>query len=181
LVDLPGIIKKETPMILPEVSTKAFAIFALFLAATALGASAPGQAASRGTGPAAPPPELQIPSAGACILHPRRELGHFDNVSIFYISPRSESDALSAPILVKSVEPRFPTDPRERQFSGTVEVALLLDSSGKPQDVYIEKSYSYHFDKNALEAVKRYRFHPALQNGRPVELKMCVEVAFHSH
>ncbi|MFZ3217967.1 MAG: energy transducer TonB [Candidatus Acidiferrales bacterium] len=132
--------------------------------------------------PAAPAqtsePRIYLASAGACILHPRRELDHFDNLSIFYVLPKSDPDAVSAPILAKSVEPKFPTDPRERQFSGTVEVALLLDTSGKPQDVYVEKSYSFDFDKNAFEAVKQYRFHPALQNGKPVPVKVCVEINF---
>lgn len=59
-----------------------------------------------------------------------------------------------------------------------VEVALLLDTTGKPQHPYVERSYSPDFDRNALEAVKQYRFHPALQNGKPVEVKMCIEITF---
>jgi TonB family protein len=148
---------------------KAFAVCALFLAATALCASTPAQTTER---------RVALASEGACIVHLRRELDHSGTFSIFYVLPKSNPDAASAPILIKSIDPKFPSDPRERQFSGTVEVALLLDTSGKPQQAYVEKSFSPDFDKNALEAVKQYRFHPALQNGKPVAVKVCAEINF---
>ena len=36
-------------------------------------------------------------------------------------------------------------------------------------------------DENAIEAVKQWRFEPAMKDGKPVAVEINVEVTFHPH
>lgn len=82
------------------------------------------------------------------------------------------------PKLIYSVEPVFKHQLFHRPKSGTVLVGLIVPTNGIPVDVHIIKSGGSYFDKSALTAVGQYRFRPATQNGRPVPVKLNVQVNF---
>jgi outer membrane biosynthesis protein TonB len=47
-----------------------------------------------------------------------------------------------------------------------------------PQEIKIVKTLDPGLDQNAMDAVDRYRFKPAMRNGEPVPVMLTVEVAF---
>ena len=55
---------------------------------------------------------------------------------------------------------------------------MLVNTDGNPEQVHVVKSFGPEFDKAAVAAVEQYRFRPALQNGKPVPVKVNVEVNF---
>lgn len=57
-------------------------------------------------------------------------------------------------------------------------MALLVDTDGKAQQVHVEQSLGPNFDKTAIAAIQKYRFKPAMQYGKPVPVKVCVEVNY---
>jgi protein TonB len=83
------------------------------------------------------------------------------------------------PKLIYSVQPVFkPRLFHSNPRSGIVLVGLTLPADGTPVDIHIIKSGGSYFDKIALTTVSQYRFQPATQNGKPVPVKLNVQVNF---
>jgi len=91
---------------------------------------------------------------------------------------RKVGGGVSAPQLVSKVEPEFSEEARHAKFMGTVTVNLIVDAEGRPQNVHVIRGVGMGLDQKALEAVRQYRFKPALENGRPVPVQVNVEVQF---
>ena len=87
---------------------------------------------------------------------------------------------VSAPVLIHSVDAEFPKSgqPIKAPFSAIVLVRLIVDKDGMPQDVHISRSYNPDFDREAINAVKQYRFKPAMHEGAPVAVAVTIEVNF---
>lgn len=82
------------------------------------------------------------------------------------------------PVLISSKIPEYPTEGKEAHLSGVCLVGLTVDQQGMPQDVHILRSLRPDFDRNAVAAVREYRFKPALSDGKPVSRQIKVEVKF---
>jgi len=57
-------------------------------------------------------------------------------------------------------------------------VNFVVDKSGKPQHVHVVRGVGHGLDRKAIEAVSKYRFQPAMEAGKPVEVALNVEVNF---
>jgi len=53
-----------------------------------------------------------------------------------------------------------------------------VDARGYPRNPRVIRSLGMGLDEKALEAVQRYRFRPAMKDGRPVSAMINVEVNF---
>jgi periplasmic protein TonB len=93
----------------------------------------------------------------------------------------SVGGGVSAPTLIHSVEPEFTAQARQANYQGTVSIQLIVDSQGNPQDVRVTHHLGMGLDEKAIEAVRQYRFRPAMYQGHPVAVQMIVEVDFHLH
>lgn len=96
-------------------------------------------------------------------------------------------DDVSQPELISSVSPDFTAKHVRKHFRGVCAVALTVDAAGQPQNVRvvrsigegkaeIQKADAAELDRTALDAVKQYRFAPALFKGRPVPVAIKIEV-----
>jgi len=86
--------------------------------------------------------------------------------------------SVKAPVLVYSVEPEFSEEARKAKFSGDVQVYLWVDEQGLPSHVRIIRGVGMGLDEKALEAVRQYKFKPAMQNGKPVKVDLYINVNF---
>ncbi|SEG14822.1 protein TonB [Bryocella elongata] len=86
--------------------------------------------------------------------------------------------SVKAPVVISSVEPEFSEEARKAKFSGNVQVYLVVDQHGNPTHVRVVRGVGMGLDEKAAEAVKQYKFKPATQNGKPVEVDMYVDVGF---
>jgi periplasmic protein TonB len=93
----------------------------------------------------------------------------------------SVGGGVSAPVVVHSVEPEFTSEARAANFQGSVSIQLIVDSQGNPQNVHVIRHLGMGLDDKAIEAVRQYRFKPAMYQGHPVAVQMIIEVAFHLH
>ncbi len=89
-------------------------------------------------------------------------------------TPSAHSNSDPTPVLVRSVDPRS----NKAEINQVVLVGLIVDANGDPQDVHVVRSIGKELDERAVEAVKQYRFKPAMQNGKPVAVHLNVEVKF---
>jgi TonB family protein len=55
---------------------------------------------------------------------------------------------------------------------------LIVDDQGRPRDIRVVRGLGMGLDAKAVEAVKQWKFQPALKDGRPVNVQISVEVGF---
>ena len=51
---------------------------------------------------------------------------------------------------------------------------------GRPSNIRVLSSLGMGLDEKAIEAVKNWKFEPAMKDGHPVRVEIAVEVDFHS-
>ncbi len=85
---------------------------------------------------------------------------------------------VSAPLVLFAPEPEFSEEARKAKAAGNVLVYLQVDAQGRPTHVHVLRGIGLGLDEKAVEAVRQYKFKPALEDGRPVPVEMNVEVNF---
>src|SRR4051812_3746131 len=86
---------------------------------------------------------------------------------------------ISAPTAISSPDPQYTEEARRAKKQGTCTLWLIVDSSGRPRDIRVARGLGFGLDQKALEAVRNWRFQPALKDGKPVDVQISVEVEFH--
>lgn len=93
----------------------------------------------------------------------------------------SVGGGVAAPQVLHSVEPEFTEEARRANFQGSVSIRLIVDSQGNPQNVQLIRHLGMGLDEKALEAVRQYKFKPAMYQGHPVSVQIVIDVDFHLH
>jgi TonB family protein len=88
---------------------------------------------------------------------------------------------ISAPRPLNSVESEFTDAARRKGYQGVCLLSLIVDKNGMPQNVSVIKGLDYGMSDNAIVAVNKYRFKPAMRDGEPVPVRITVEVNFRLH
>ena len=86
---------------------------------------------------------------------------------------------VSPPRVTKQVSPNYKTA-RGVRLEGSVTVGLIVSSRGVPRDVRIVKGIDKDVDQSAVDAVRQWRFAPARKDGKPVAVRVSLELDFHS-
>jgi protein TonB len=74
--------------------------------------------------------------------------------------------------------PMYPSELRAKKVEGSVIVIFVVDASGKVIEPRVEKTDHPAFDKPALDAVRQWKFEPAVKGGARVACKMRVPIRF---
>jgi TonB family protein len=82
------------------------------------------------------------------------------------------------PVPTSSPEAEFSDEARRKKIQGIVLVSMIVNEKGLPTDIKLVKSVGYGLDESALQAVGEYRFEPATLNGKPIAVRVTVEVNF---
>jgi TonB family protein len=70
----------------------------------------------------------------------------------------------------KRIDPRFPPLAARAGAEGWVQMSYVIDEDGRVKDPVIEDaSGNKSFNKEAIKAIKKWRFEPALKNGAPTQ------------
>ena len=85
---------------------------------------------------------------------------------------------VSAPVVLFAPEPEFSEEARKAKVAGNVLVYLQVDATGHPTHVHVLRGIGLGLDEKAVEAVRQYKFKPAMENGHAVPVEMNVEVNF---
>lgn len=87
--------------------------------------------------------------------------------------------SIQEPVLVKKVTPRYPAAAARMRRQGWVIVQFTVGVDGKVHDASVADSSPRHvFDREALRAVERWEFKPALRNGTPMAVTMRKRIEF---
>lgn len=85
----------------------------------------------------------------------------------------------ASPIASSQVMPKYPASALRAGDTGTVLVLATLDRNGVPTEVSLDdRSGNRELDRAALQAVRQWRFQPALRDGKPVATTVRVPVEF---
>ncbi len=85
---------------------------------------------------------------------------------------------VSAPKVIFQPDPEYSEEARKAKFQGTCVLWLVVGPDGRPRDIRVQRTLGLGLDEKAIEAVKTWRFEPALKDGKPVAVQISVEVSF---
>jgi TonB family protein len=86
---------------------------------------------------------------------------------------------VSYPHCVYCPDPKYTTEARDAHLEGTVHLQAIIGKDGTATDIKVVKGLGLGLDKQAVNAVQRWRFKPALgPNGDPVATIVPIEINF---
>ncbi|MBS1853380.1 MAG: TonB family protein [Acidobacteria bacterium] len=85
---------------------------------------------------------------------------------------------LTAPVVVKKIDPAYPIDLMQHNVQGTVALYAVIHADGSVSDVRVLRSVDERLDAYASAALVRWHFQPATKNGAPVDLEAMFMIPF---
>jgi protein TonB len=102
-------------------------------------------------------------------------------LSALFLGLLSAAPAFAAkepPVPVRTVAPEYPRDMRSQGINGLVMVKCTIDEKGDVSEANVIKSSNQNFDQYATDAVKKWKFKPARENGNPISVKVTIPIKF---
>ena len=93
-------------------------------------------------------------------------------------APMKIGHGVSAPVPLSTPQAKYSREARKKKIQGPCLVRIIVDAQGLPQNPKVVRSIGYGLDEAALDAIKKYRFKPAMKDGHPVAVEMSIEVNF---
>jgi protein TonB len=93
------------------------------------------------------------------------------------VAPRPVGGDVKTAQLLKSVAPVYPPLARAQRISGNVQIDAFIDASGNVASVKVISGPPV-LHNSALEAVKQWKYSPALLDGQPTSMHLTVVVQF---
>ncbi len=104
-------------------------------------------------------------------------------------SPQSGQDAprvyrpgegVKLPRLVTEVKPNYTREAMDARIQGTVRLEAVVLTTGEVGDVEVTQSLDavYGLDDEAVKAIRQWRFEPGTKDGKPVAVRVEVEMSF---
>ena len=89
-------------------------------------------------------------------------------------------NGVSAPVLVTEVKPEYTQEAKDARIQGIVRLECVVGSNGGVGDVKVTQSLDtvLGLDQQAVNALKAWRFKPGEKDGKPVAVRVVVEMAF---
>lgn len=85
---------------------------------------------------------------------------------------------VKAPVAISRTKPDYTDAARKGHITGLVIVEAIVNKQGEVEQVKVLKGLPLGLSDQALEAVKKWRFHPGTLNGEPVEVIFTLTVNF---
>ena len=82
------------------------------------------------------------------------------------------------PRIIYQAAAMFPNEMRGKKVEGLVTLIFVVDATGKVQSPRVESSSNPAFEKPALDALKQWKFEPAVKGGQRVDCKMRIPMRF---
>ena len=92
--------------------------------------------------------------------------------------PYRPGSGVTPPELLKEVRPEFTEEARRQGISGDVVLEIVVRADGSVGDVKVLQGLGGGLNRNAVDAVKQWRFAPARRHGVAVDVMVEVAVAF---
>jgi TonB family protein len=90
-------------------------------------------------------------------------------------------DGIKIPHALFAPDPEYSEEARQVAYEGTVLLGLIVDADGSVRDLCVLQASGEGLDKQSLDAVKTWRFEPAIKDGSAVPVRLTVETTFHHY
>jgi len=92
----------------------------------------------------------------------------------------TEDAGITLPKVVKEVRPEYTREAMDAHLEGTVVLTVVVQDDGKVGEVKVSKSLdpTYGLDKQAVAAAKQWEFKPGMKDGKPVAVRVDLELKF---
>ena len=87
-------------------------------------------------------------------------------------------NGVQAPRLLEKIEPQYTEEASEAELQGTIVMSVEVHPDGRAYNLRLERGLGMGLDENAMEAVKQWKFQPAVKDGEPVAVSAKIEVNF---
>ena len=84
----------------------------------------------------------------------------------------------SPPRLLSRVEPSYPEDLLKKRVEGSVRLLFVVTNEGKVVGAHVVGSTDERFESSALEAIRQFRFSPAIMAGKKVSVRANQTIQF---
>jgi TonB family protein len=89
-------------------------------------------------------------------------------------------EGVSDPRVISQVDPEFTEKARKANYQGLCVLSIIVEPDGTPSNIRVASKLGMGLDEKAIEAVKQWRFQPAMKNGHPVRYgPVEIDVDFH--
>lgn len=85
---------------------------------------------------------------------------------------------ISAPRAIYSPDPPYDEKARKAKYQGVCVLSLIVTPEGTPRDIHVVHAIGQGLDEKAIEAVSKWKFDPAMKDGKPVAVAINIEVTF---
>lgn len=93
--------------------------------------------------------------------------------------PKNPAPCATAPLTISAPPPSYSEEARRANYQGVCVLGVIVDADGQPKDIRVLMSLGMGLDEEAIKAVGKWKFKPAMMDGKPVKVAIQVEVAFH--
>ena len=105
------------------------------------------------------------------------------NVGTTFGGEASINNVFESGVLDQPARVLFQSQPKitagmRKKLPATVELAFIVDESGRVSEVSILRGADPAFNESAMKAVKQWRFEPAQRAGKPVEARFTQTIEF---
>jgi TonB family protein len=89
-------------------------------------------------------------------------------------------NGVSLPVVVKQVRAGYTDAAKHAKIAGKVLLDCVVRPDGRPSDISVSQSLdtAYGLDSEAVKALEQWRFRPGTKNGKPVAVRISVEMVF---
>lgn len=100
------------------------------------------------------------------------------------VAPKAPSESpgdrvvVTNPRAVYAPDPEFPKKARKGHKKGEIVFSLVVGQDGLPRDITLVRGISTELDEAALDSLRKWRFTPAMKDGKPVAVHITVEIDF---
>ena len=92
--------------------------------------------------------------------------------------PRAGLNSVSMPQCQYCPDPEYSQEAKAKKYEGAVILLAVVTTEGIATNIRSVKSPGMGLDEKAIEAVRKWRFKPAMKDGKPVDVQIPIEVAF---
>ena len=82
------------------------------------------------------------------------------------------------PVPIHIPEAHFTEEALKAKVQGHAHLSIIVDVQGMPQNIHVIRPLGFGMDLKAIEAVQKYRFKPAMKDGKPVAVKINLDINF---
>jgi TonB family protein len=101
-----------------------------------------------------------------------------DNVTPNSVMIYNVEGDVKAPIPIFKPDPAYTPQARNDKVEGATVLTVTVDASGNVADALVKKSLRADLDESAVKTVRTWKFQPATLKGKPVPVRVMVEVLF---